>query len=332
MNIYLLDPILIHPAAAGLPRKCYEELIASAQLTKPLDFSLVDSADEADLIIAAIQFEGYGFFMDRLKSSTIYHQHKHKIYLYSPDDNAYPFLPGVYPATRAKWVEPGWTMGGHYISAHIYKHNFQPESSSRDRQYLFSFIGSSKTNLIREAILNIEHPRVFLFDSNPAKDQKPWWEKADSQVLFQHYRESMLNTKFALCPKGLSPSSIRLFEAMEAGCVPVVIADELVLPEGPNWPDFLIQIPEADLQALPAILADYEPKFETMSQLSRQAWQDYFSPQTTLNSLVGWCIKLHQGLMATGTRDKLQQRVMQESWMSLTLNKARVRTIINRFR
>jgi hypothetical protein len=329
MNIHLLDPSLIIPGIGNLQKKCYEELITLAQLAKPQGFSVVDTADEADVIIAAIQSNGYGVFMEHLKSSTVYRHHKHKIYLYSLDDNAYPFLPGIYPATLTQWVEPGWTLGGHYISAHIHKHHFQPESSRRDRQYLFSFIGSSNTNLIREVILKIEHPRAFLFDSNPAKDQNPWWEKADSEMLLQQYRESMLNTKFALCPKGVSPSSIRLFEAMEAGCVPVVIADQLVLPEGPSWSDFLIKIPEAELQALPGILTAAEPKFEVMSQLSRQAWQDYFSPQATLNSLVSWCIKLHQGLTTTGKRDVLQGQMIRQSWLNLTLNKARVRSVIN---
>jgi hypothetical protein len=330
MKIHLLDPVIVDPNLTKHSRECYVELLSLAQIIQHQRFTLVDAADSADLIIIAIQGNGFGYFMERLKSSPVYRKYKDTIYLYCPDDNAYPFLPGIYPATLAKWVEQGWTLGGHYISAHIHKHHFQPEKSNKERQ--FSFIGSSRTNLIREKILKIQHPQAFLFDSNPSTDQKPWWEKENPDQLFNMYRELMLDTKFALCPKGISASSIRFFEVMEAGCVPVVIANKLILPEGPNWSDFLIKIPEADLKMLPDILTTYESKFEVMSQLSRQAWKDYFSPQATLNSLVGWCIKLHQGLTATGRRDQLEGQMMKQSWMNLNLNKTRGRLIIHRFR
>ena len=44
------------------------------------------------------------------------------------------------------------------------------------------------------------------------------------------YLRRMLASTFCLAPRGDTPSSRRTYEAIAAGCIPVIIADELRLP------------------------------------------------------------------------------------------------------
>jgi hypothetical protein len=332
MKFHLLDPRVINVKIDDLQRAVYGELLQLLENDDYKKFSFEEDLDLCELILIPIQGNGLGAYMEDLRRSSIYSKHKNKIYIYCTDDNAYPFLPGVYPSTLSKWADCNWTLGGHYISSHIHKHQFKSDeiysSEFRDRDYLFSFVGSSRTHPIRQRVLKLKHPRAYLFDSNPPADQIPWWERKDSTSLYQNFKEVLIRSRFSLCPRGISPSSIRLFEVMEAGCVPVVISDQLVLPKGPNWSNFLIQIPERNLDRTPTILEELEPKFESMSTLARKAWEDYFSPQSSFHSLMSWIFELHKGLEPM--RETIEKKIILESLFNYRLNKNRLRKILGR--
>jgi len=69
-----------------------------------------------------------------------------------------------------------------------------------------------------------------------------------------------------LCPSGSGPNSIRLWESLAAGAIPVVLADTLELPAHPLWKDAVVFLPEAELGNLKAVLDEHEPKETTMRQ------------------------------------------------------------------
>jgi hypothetical protein len=63
---------------------------------------------------------------------------------------------------------------------------------------------------------------------------------------------------FALCPRGEFLFSYRVFEALAAGAIPVVLADGWVLPfqeaDGVDWVRFAVSVPEAQARNLTALL------------------------------------------------------------------------------
>ena len=75
---------------------------------------------------------------------------------------------------------------------------------------------------------------------------------------------------------------------MEAGCVPVIIADQLVLPQGPDWESCCVRIPEKEIASIPMVLGAMEAKFELMSEAARSAWEQHFSLPVTFDHLVEW--------------------------------------------
>lgn len=91
---------------------------------------------------------------------------------------------------------------------------------------------------------------------------------------------------FVLCPKGHSPSSYRIFEAMAAGRVPVIIADEWVPPDGPDWGSFSLQIPESQIDLIPQILRNALVGAPEMAVEAHRAFSEFFAPEVTFDHFV----------------------------------------------
>ncbi|KAL0354911.1 UNVERIFIED_CONTAM: putative beta-1,4-xylosyltransferase IRX10L [Sesamum radiatum] len=89
------------------------------------------------------------------------------------------------------------------------------------------------------------------------------WENFKDNPLFdistEHpttYYEDMQRAIFCLCPLGWAPWSPRLVEAVVFGCIPVIIADDIVLPfaDAIPWEDIGVFVAEKDVPKLDTIL------------------------------------------------------------------------------
>ncbi|CAL1133395.1 unnamed protein product [Cladocopium goreaui] len=102
------------------------------------------------------------------------------------------------------------------------------------------------------------------------------------------YAGIMGNAKFCLCPKGASSYTSRVFEALFAGCVPVILSDHVRLPfeELVHWKDFSIAWPmdQADLSLYDYLKSLLEHELPYVLQLQKRAaevrcWFDYFAQE-----------------------------------------------------
>lgn len=89
------------------------------------------------------------------------------------------------------------------------------------------------------------------------------WENFKDNPLFdistEHpatYYEDMQRAVFCLCPLGWAPWSPRLVEAVIFGCIPVIIADDIVLPfaDAIPWEEIGVFVAEKDVPNLDTIL------------------------------------------------------------------------------
>ncbi|KAK3154209.1 hypothetical protein QOZ80_2BG0187690 [Eleusine coracana subsp. coracana] len=89
------------------------------------------------------------------------------------------------------------------------------------------------------------------------------WENFKNNPLFdistEHpatYYEDMQRAVFCLCPLGWAPWSPRLVEAVVFGCIPVIIADDIVLPfaDAIPWEEIGVFVDEEDVPKLDTIL------------------------------------------------------------------------------
>lgn len=285
--VYLLHPSEV---AADIPPEaaaCYEQLHAEFALQTRTAHTLAPDPAEAEIILAPIAPSGYGPCFEKLRRSAIYRRHADKLVVYSPQDNQFPALRGLFPSVGGRWVRSRWALPAHYISSHIHQFKFRPEEMA-GKDLLFSFVGSSRTHPIREQIVQWREPRGVVVDASARTDEAYWWEKKNREQLVAGYREITLRSQFVLCPRGVSASSIRLFEAMEAGAIPVIVADDLQLPLGPRWEEFSLRVPERDVATIPQLLERWEHRAAAMGAAARDAWEMYFSPGATVGSMIGW--------------------------------------------
>jgi Exostosin family len=70
------------------------------------------------------------------------------------------------------------------------------------------------------------------------------------------YIQHMKTSKYCICPMGYEVNSPRIVEAIYYECVPVIIADNFILPfeEVLDWSVFSVVVPEKDIPNLKNIL------------------------------------------------------------------------------
>ena len=80
----------------------------------------------------------------------------------------------------------------------------------------------------------------------------------------KYYNELLLNSRYTLAPSGTGPNSIRFWEALGAGSIPILLADTLELPEHNLWKDAIIFLKESEIESLTEKLAAISEENEIM--------------------------------------------------------------------
>ena len=147
---------------------------------------------------------------------------------------------------------------------------------------------------VRRRLLNLRHPRGYIEDTSDEAVSVMKVEPMTAQraTYMKKYADLTMNSKFVLCPRGVTPSSLRLFETMLMGRVPVIISDQWVEPEGPNWNEFSIQVPESEIHRIPDLLAGRESKAQEMARAAREAWENWFSVEVSFHRVVESCRRI----------------------------------------
>ena len=112
---------------------------------------------------------------------------------------------------------------------------------------LASFVGSFITHSIRGRLAKtLNHPKIII--KNATTDLKT-------------FRRLMAQSWFALCPRGFGPASFRIYEALQLGCIPVIISDKYYYPyaDEVDWSNFSVSVREDSIKQIPNILAKISP-------------------------------------------------------------------------
>ena len=101
--------------------------------------------------------------------------------------------------------------------------------------------------------------------------------------------EEMKRSVFCLCPAGFAKWSIRTFESIIAGCIPVIIATDLQMPfqNFVDWHSISVQVKESDVSKLEFILDDISPARVRAMQENLKSVQTMFSYLVTTET-EGW--------------------------------------------
>ena len=136
-----------------------------------------------------------------------------------------------------------------------------PFNHQDNTQFYATFTGNLSTHIVRQKLIDIY-------------GAKPGWHIGPSEGI-SRFRFLMDNSKYALCPRGYGPTSYRLFEAIQMGCIPVYIGDDFWLPYKDisefDWNSFSVLVNIKNIQSLGDILAEedliYRKKMEVLHEI-----------------------------------------------------------------
>jgi hypothetical protein len=123
----------------------------------------------------------------------------------------------------------------------------------QQRPFLASFQGEARGAgaALRQRLAALHHRHRWHVEIGPH-----WPEESTRQgEAWQRHDRVLRDSVFSLCPPGAGPNSERLWDSLAVGAIPVLLGDELALPEGIAWETIALIHPPAELESLPQRLA-----------------------------------------------------------------------------
>lgn len=191
---------------------------------------------------------------------------------------------------------------------------FGPEADATPRPWLFSFIGARANQYnptqTRNWIIDRmgEDPRGLILGRDSwhynrvVYDHQIRGAGGDAKSFIdqdasEQFRISLDQSVFSLCPAGTGPNSIRLWESLGAGSIPVILADSWAPPGNRKlWEAAAVFCPEtpeavAGLGDLLAGIAADPDRLVAMRQAMRQLWHLY-GPQSFVHDIQKLMLRL----------------------------------------
>ncbi len=269
--------------------------------------SLCDDPSLADVILFPdCHLAGADWRLERFATSGVAHAYPDKIYVYDERDTPWCRFPGLYASMPASSFHSRWQVP---VAYYAIEEPARPRST-QPPDLLFSFVGSP-TAPCRRDVFALSHPRSHIEEVNGFI----FYDNSSDRFAERRrrYAEVMDRSLFVLCPRGAGTSSIRLYECLAAGKVPVIIADEWEPPRGPNWADCSIRWPESAIADLPAHLEARVDEYPVMSEAARDAFTQWFAADVVLTrqfdqleQLIRW--QPRDAFPAGGIRDAAWRR------------------------
>lgn len=251
----------------------------------------VEDPNQADLILLAGILEDDTFA--NLRRNKIWREYPGKCFGYSETDNVPSLLRGVY-ASATRWKGAfGRMQSSGYVIHRGWEINEPPPSLlpafDQPKQHLISFVGRKSHPLRKKLLL---HPwasdEVLIVDQTGRYGHFGSHSKDDTRQAHRLlYWETMIASKFALCPRGAGASSVRLFEAMQAGVAPVIVSDSWIPPHGPDWDRFALFIPQRHIGRIHEIVKARESEFAERGRRAMEAYREWFTDEAIFRQIVG---------------------------------------------
>ena len=231
--------------------------------------------------------------------------------LFCESDWPFPVLPGAYPSL-ARSVP--WAHSWAFLPGSNLKQLPQIESEDQTPEYLFSFLGQITNHPIRARLMQLDTLSTPCMDVSQAPTRLAPFDYERS------YLDLMRRSKFVLCPRGWGASSIRIFETMACGRVPVIISDNWFKgwrrPERCNWSDFSVSVPEHSVSSIPQRLRAIEPLAAQMGMSARRIYQECFARNVFLDCLLDALLRRYSDY-SFSTRAILVRAIYTARWREL---------------
>jgi hypothetical protein len=274
LNIFLSS--CIAPTSASV--YC-AELGRLATLCRSEKLKMVSTPETADLILVVDIFEADLYA--GLRHNRVWQQWPEKSFVYYEGDSPPNFLHGLHSSARKTLSAAGRFQACAYPVHQLCYPNPGPaaeELAAMPKDLLCSFTGRASHRVRRQLLRqNFDRGDVRVEDTSEYYHFRADPEnRADAH---RRYWQLAARSKYALCPRGAGTSSMRIFEMMEAGIAPVIIADDWLPPLGPSWEEFALIVPETEINLIYDKVKCHESEYVDRGRLARLAWEQHFSPE-----------------------------------------------------
>ena len=230
-----------------------EQLLNLYEHADKTRYSITKKPEEADIVLLTDGFfDNYG---EAIFNNELLKRFTNKAFLLANVFRPLPLFRGIFTSAeksifnfgriRSCSYTSGWSnFRNPFVEEHYLNNSLPPE-----KQYLFSFMGRN-CDPSRDQIFKSSFKRKDIVIENTDSTFSLYQNNGNTRERQQYYYETLLQSKFALAPRGWSANSYRLFEAMMLGVAPVIISDEWILPEGPDWKSFSLIIPSKKVNKL----------------------------------------------------------------------------------
>jgi len=265
-------------------------------------FEQVSDPAQADVIIFIEDDDGY------IRQSPFYAQYPTKCLVISGTDLPTFYLPAIYASNYRHLFSAHRTETYCYFSDERNPFIAQRKNAPVRKEVLLSFVGGA-TSWTRKVLFRFSDqlaaPDVVI---RPSDDYQHWTNE-DSYLPTKRerqkeYAELMGKSSFILCPRGAGHSSMRLFEAMEMGICPIILADGWIPPEGPDWKSCALFLPESQVKESVALARKFAASAETMGRQAREEYERFFSDESHSQRLH------HLILKVTASRQPAREKVI----------------------
>lgn len=293
----MIDTLKVHILPATLSAD--DKILQKNRLEKLWTFSsrfhqLVEDADSADIILVT-DLNGPDWFSS-LRNNKIVNRYPSKSFAISDSDFPMPLLHGIYTSGSQRFLHKQRFRTAAYnlypeefLNSYIQIHS--GNAYDKPKKYLGSFMGRDSAP-VRKQIFHIKHENdLYLYNTThqfAAFGESP----QDKNTWRRRYVDILESSKYSICPRGVGPASMRLFESMRIGVAPVILADNWIFPQGPDWNSFALIIKEKDAPRLHQILKSHASEYEERGRLSRDAFKAYFSEENYFNYLIDQIIDI----------------------------------------
>ena len=298
-----------------------------AKLCRTENLRLVSAPESADLILVVDIYEE-GLYAG-LRQNWIWQKWPAKSFAYCEIDSPPDFLHGLHSSASKARSGSGRFQGCAYQVHQLCYPNPCPsleELAAMPKDLLFSFAGRASHRVRRKLFAQNFNGADVLVQDTTAYFHFGGCEPENRAAARPRYWKMAARSKYALCPRGAAASSVRLFEMMEVGIAPVIVADDWLPPFGPSWNEFALFVPEREINSIYEKVKAHEGEYADRGRLARKAWEDYFSPENYWSFILASIRRIQE-------TQKLPESVYAKSLPLLVLRERnrqrRIRTVIH---
>ena len=182
--------------------------------------------------------------------------------------------------------QTGWTPGrplahrsllASFIGAHM------PHYRSEVRLALAQEVAKHSDLPLLFSLGDNWHFNELVYDFQVAGKPRTDQVAASEAAAASHYNAMLSDSVFSLCPEGAGPNTLRLWESLATGSIPVVIVEDwlppLVPPGAPAWEEAVIWVQRHEvaglLTRLDALLREQPEKLQRMQKAAMALYEAF---------------------------------------------------------